>query len=238
MKINDISYSVMHISDRFQENILNTHKILEQIKCINDIEYVDGNKVDAERYIKEKYGLDFNNWNPTDNRKQHDPLPGEFGVWASCLNVYKYIVDNKIPYFLLIEDDFVLDLEFVFYLKTIIKEAPKDLDFLSLFSYGPHNDFSDKTDLNLRYIHKSHNQYSGFQAIIFSLEGAKKILSYLQKTGITYTNDCYVYELSRKQKINGYSIIRKSLNLGKLDMSVDSEIDPQNQRGNDDYEQD
>jgi GR25 family glycosyltransferase involved in LPS biosynthesis len=112
-----------------------------------------------------------------------------------------------------------------------LDELPKSWDFLSLYYFEGHNEYSSKTDIGSGLIHKSINQPAGAQAIVYSRSGAKKILQLIKRKGIEYTSDCFIFEQSRLGFINGYSIIpgvKKYLEHNYK--NVKSLIDPDNVR--------
>lgn len=229
----NISYCVVSISDRAKDNVKNTYNILHKFNKAESINFINANNYNVKEYINNRYGLNFDTWSPYDNRIVNDPLPGEMGVWASNLNIYDYIIKNDIKYFLIIEDDAILHKDFVKKFKKVTQELPKDFDFLSLYYFDNQNYISKDSDIGLKFLHKSINQFAGFQCILFSNSGIKKIIDNLQKTNITYTVDCYVYGMAQLGLLNGYSIKPNIISFCYENANYMSEIDPNNFRGND-----
>lgn len=225
------SYCIVKVDDRCKKNIFNNKKILKNFEYIDNINYIDGRKIDAFKILKD-YNISIKNWNPLDNRIVLDMLNTEAATWVSNINIYKYILKNNLKELIVIEDDVVLNENFLNNFKKVYKELNPKYDFLSLSYFNSQNEENDNSTLNLRYIQKSYNQYSGFQCMMFSYSGAKKIMQYLENNGIFYTNDCQIFSLSRMGVLNGYSLIPNTLNFAKHDNSVESIIDPDNWRNN------
>lgn len=216
-----MKFTILNISDRLKENIERTKNILSSFEYINDIEFCNGREIDARKII-EDMSISIN-WNPYDGRTT-GPLPGEFGIWVSYINIFKYIVKNRISEMLVLEDDAIPLDNFVDIFSKVLKEAPKAYDFISLHSFEGQNQKDNRTDIGLKYLHKSLNQYSATQGSIFTFRGAKKILRLLKKEGIEYTIDCQIFRKSLEEKINGYSL-KSSYNIIMHDTSIKSEID-------------
>jgi GR25 family glycosyltransferase involved in LPS biosynthesis len=219
-------YTVIYINDRSKKNIENIKNKLSYLEYAKDINFCDGRRIDARKII-EDMGFSIN-WKPYDGRTT-DPLPTEFGTWVSNINVYKYIVKNKIQEMLVLEDDAILSKDFLNIINKIMSDSPKLFDFISLYSFEDQNYENKTTDIENLYLHKSINQYSAFQGMIFSYSGAKKILRLLKKEGIEYTNDCQIFRKSLEEKLNGYSL-KKEYKIIEHDLSVKSNIEEGNHR--------
>lgn len=219
----------MHVNDRSIDNINRNKNILIDFDYIDDIKYFNGN-LENGKDVLTHMGINCDAWKPYDGRS-FPPLPGEYGVWVSTINVWQYIVDNKIDKFLLLEDDIYLQIDFINNLEKCLNDLPKDFDFLSLYYFIGHNDDSKDTEINSEHIKKSHTQYSAGQATVYSLSGAKKLLKLIKRKGLEYTTDCFIFKQSQLGFINGYSI--KGNNdkfLFHKPNSIDSLIDPNNLR--------
>jgi GR25 family glycosyltransferase involved in LPS biosynthesis len=221
-----MKYTIIKINSRCAENIKTIKDMLSDFTYINDIEFCDGKKTDASKIIK-NMGIKIN-WAPYDGRTT-DPLPSEFGVWVSNIRTYKYIIKNRIDRMLVLEDDAILSNNFSNMLRTILNNTPKNFDFISLFSFKGHNKEDENTNIGNAYIHKSLNQYSAFQGMVFSLSGAVKILRLLKTEGIEYTNDCQIFRKSLEGKLEGYSL-KNEHKIIEHDISVLSNIECGNHR--------
>lgn len=219
----------MHVDDRSQKNMKYNKTILKDCYYVDDIEFINGNACDAAKILEDN-GVSTSSWNPYDGRKSN-PLPGEYGVMASTLNLWKYIVSNKIDMLIVLEDDIVLQDDFVYKLEVCLNDLPDDFDFLSCYYFSEQNQIDENTDIGLEYIHKANNQYSAAQCVIYSLNGAKKLLKLLKRKGYEYTNDCFLYRQSHEGSINGYSIKMSNDYFLKHDnKKIKSLIDPSNFR--------
>jgi GR25 family glycosyltransferase involved in LPS biosynthesis len=224
-----MKYTIICINNRSKKYIDQNIKILKSLKYINDIEFFNGNSGNAWDVINHK-GIRTDVWKPYDGR-QTSPLPGEYGIWVSTINVLERIVDHDLESLLVLEDDILLEKDAEKNILAALADLPKSWDFLSLYHFEGQNEYSLETDIGSDLIHKSINQPSGAQAIIYSNAGAKKILKLLKRKGIEYTSDCFIFEQSRLGFINGYSIIpgvKKYLQHKYKD--IESLIDPNNIR--------
>jgi GR25 family glycosyltransferase involved in LPS biosynthesis len=204
-------------------------KILKSFEYVNGIEFFNGNKGNAWDVINHK-GIRTDVWNPYDGRK-FPPLPGEYGIWLSTINVLEHIVKNDLESLLVLEDDVLLEKASEKNILSASSDLPGSWDFLSLYHFEDQNQHSPKTDIGSSLIHKSVNQPAGAQAMLYSNSGAKKILKLIKRKGLEYTSDCFIFEQSRLGFINGYSVIpgvKKYLQHKYKD--IKSLIDPNNVR--------
>lgn len=226
-----MDYTIISITQRAEKNIDYNKKILDsQGYVFHDIIFFNGKSPESEPFkeLKDR-GFNVNSWSPFDNRKT-PMMKSEAGAWISNINIYEYIVNNKIKNFLILEDDVILHEEFVSRLDLFTAELPKDYDFLSLFYFKSQNKFSEDVDLKLNYIQKSDNQKAGYQVTLVSYLGAKKILKLLSQKGLIYTNDCTIFFFAKNKMLNGFSKKRDSPRMAYHDTTIQSEIDPTNNR--------
>jgi GR25 family glycosyltransferase involved in LPS biosynthesis len=227
-----MNYTIIYVNDRALENRQKINSILCDFNYVDDIEFCNGN-TSAPWHIIDNMGIRQDVWSPYDGRS-FSPLPGELGIWVSTLNVFKYIVDNSIDKFLILEDDAILSENFVKYFEIAIKDLPEDFDFLSLSYFQDQNEIDSRTQIGSEHIHKSYNQYSNGVGMVYSLKGAKKVLKLLKRTGIEYTSDCYLFHYSQNNTLNGYSLIKKESPLvSHMHSKIKSLIDPENIRETD-----
>jgi len=224
-----MKYCIMHINDRSKDLMEYNKKILSSFDYINDIVFFNGNTGNAWDVINHM-GIKQDVWNPYDGRSL-PPLPGELGVWVSTINVWEYIVKNKIDKMIVLEDDITLQKDFVNKLEEYIKELPNNFDFLSLYYFEGQNKINKSLNIGSDKIQKSTLQYSAGQATLYSYAGAKKLLKLVYRKGIEYTTDCFIFRQSLENLVNGYSI--KNSNdyfLVHEYKKVKSLIDPNNLR--------
>ena len=227
-----MKYCIMHVNDRAKKNMDYNKSILKDFEYVNDIDFFDGNKGSGWDILNHK-GIPLNVWSPYDGRTT-EPLLGEFGIWVSTINLWEYIVKNKIQNMLVLEDDIILKTDFVDNFYKYVKDLPEDFDFLSLYYFLDQNIPSEDVDIGSEYIQKSINQYSAAQAMLYSYSGAKKLLKLFCRKGMEYTNDCFVYRQSLEGLVNGYSIKGPyDLFLTHTYKDIKSLIDPNNFRNTD-----
>ena len=224
-----MKYCIIHVDDRSKKLIEYNKNILSSFDYVEDIEFFNGN-IGSAWDILNHWGIKLDVWNPYDGRTM-PPLPGELGVWVSTINVLEYIVKNKIDKMLVLEDDVLLNNDFIEKFNDFLLELPHDFDFLSLYYFNGHNQITDETETGSNKIHMSYNQYSGAQAMLYSYFGAKKILKCLNRKGIEYTSDCFIFRQSLERLVKGYSIKKENnFFLSHLYKNVKSLIDPTNLR--------
>jgi GR25 family glycosyltransferase involved in LPS biosynthesis len=228
-----MKYTIMHVNDRAKNNMDFNKKILKDFEYCDGIKFIDGNKENGWDILNHM-GIKTNTWNPYDGRKT-EPLPGEYGIWVSTINLWQYIVDNKIDKLLVLEDDVVLQENFVENFNLYLNELPNDFDFLSFYYFSGQNEVDDNTEIGLKYIHKSNNQYSAAQCMLYSYSCAQKLLKLIKRKGTEYTNDCFIYNQAHVGSVNGYSIKKGNNIFLKHDYKkIKSIIDPDNTRNTDD----
>jgi len=224
-----MKYTIVHIDQRAKKNMDKNKKILSNFEYVNDIEFFNGNTGNAWDVINHKR-IKQDVWAPYDGR-QMPPLPGELGIWVSLINVWEYVVKNKIDKFLVLEDDIQLNKKFMHNLNLCLNDLPEDFDFLSLYYFEEQNWISDETEIGSKYIHKSNNQFSAGQATVYSYAGCKKLIKLLKLKGIEYTSDCFIFKQSQNGLLKGYSIKPNNLMfLNHINKKIKSTIDPKNKR--------
>jgi GR25 family glycosyltransferase involved in LPS biosynthesis len=222
-----MKYSIIHVDNRASKNIKNNKNILKDFEFV-DIEFFDGRNGGGWTFLN-NMGVNTSAWNPYDGRTL-GPLPGEYGVWVSTILFFEYMIKNSIEEMILLEDDIILDYDFVDKFFKIKKDLPNSFDFLSMSFPLDQNKQTKKSSINSELIHKSINQYANGQATLYTLNCAKKILKLLKRKGLEYTSDCFIFKQSHLGLLEGYSIIPNAISLIKSDTSVSSSIDPKNVR--------
>lgn len=224
-----MKYTIIKVNDRAKDQVDHNIHMLKGHTYINNIDFFNGNEGNAWDVINHRQ-IRTDTWSPYDGRST-GPLPGEYGVWVSNLNIWEYIENNDIDDMLVLEDDVYLLDNAESIIDTAIKELPENWDFLSLYYFEGHNQETEDSDIGKEYIHKSINQPSGNQAMVYSKRGASKILKLVRRFGIDYTVDCFVYKKAQMGFLNGYSIKPgKYKVLDHLYKNIPSLIDPENTR--------
>lgn len=217
----------MHINDRAKDNIIRNKIILKDFDY-TDIEYFDGNSNNGHDVLK-SMSIKTDAWKPYDGR-DFPPMPGEYGLFVSFLNLLNFIVKSSDDNFLLVEDDVILDENFVDYFNLCLMDLPDSYDFLSFGYSDGQNEVTENTKINSSYIHKSYNQFSGHMVMLFSKNGAKKILKILKRVGMEYNIDCMTYRYSLIGALEGYSVVPLEKRIVTHPNIVESTIDPENKR--------
>ena len=107
----------------------------------------------------------------------------EFGCYLSHKKVYQRIIEGKIPYALVLEDDAILEDNFFLVLENLVKKYPK----LDLVRFLGKNKINDKPKRNVLplisgfNLVRLHGSPGGTYAYIISQAGAKKMLSRMKK---------------------------------------------------------
>lgn len=227
-----MKYTIIHVNDRAIDNINNNKNILSIFEYVNDIEFFNGNEGNAWDVLNHKQ-IKQDVWSPYDGRTM-SPLPGELGIWVSTINIWEYIVKNKIDKMLVLEDDVVLQDDFILNLHSFMADLPDTFDFLSLYYFNEQNEAAPELSIGSEKIQKSHKQYSAGQATIYTYSGAKKLLKCVARKGIEYTTDCFIFRQSLEGLVDGYSILTKNDTFLQHDhKNIKSLIDPENSRNTD-----
>ena len=124
------------------------------------------------------------------------------GCGISHINIWKRIIKEGINKCLILEDDFILVDNFLNKFNNIIKKSPAEYDILFLSSNIIHNKNLKLYDID-DYFYKQLliSQTVGY---IITIEGAKKILKYLNK--VSYHIDFELCILSLIQNLNIISV--------------------------------
>ena len=126
---------------------------------------------------------------------------GMIGCGLSHITIWKRIVKEGIKKTLILEDDFILKEDFLNKFNNVINKSPVLYDILFLTGNIIHNKNLKLYDIDDNY----YKQLLIFQTLgyIITLEGAKKILTYINK--VSYHIDCELCFLSLFR--NGLNII-------------------------------
>lgn len=224
-----MKYTIVHVNDRAKQQMDHNKSILKDLEYVKDIKFFNGNTGNAWDVLNHRK-IPLDRWNPYDGRT-FPPLPGEYGIWLSLINVWDYMLDKDIDQMLVLEDDVTLIKSAYNNLKIFVSELPEDWDFLSLHYFPNQNKFDETTDIGASYIHKSLNQPAAGQAILYSKSGASKIRKLVQRKGIEYTSDCFIFKQAELGFLSGYSIMpNKKTFLIHEYKNIKSLIDPNNTR--------
>jgi GR25 family glycosyltransferase involved in LPS biosynthesis len=105
--------------------------------------------------------------------------PSMIGCGVSHINLWKKIIHEGIDKALILEDDFILKDNFIYKFDKALKHAPENYDIIFLTDNLIHNKNIKFKDINA-YFYKQ-IFISQTLAYIITIEGAKKILEYINK---------------------------------------------------------
>lgn len=203
-KILDIPYVIVKIDDRALDNCNTIEMIMKSNKQYKF------SFIDEQEDVIEKFLLKHNikiNWDKKFFIR--DYLKGELGVTASFVLIYQYMIDNNIDKMLVFEDDAVLKDNFLNNLYYCYNDLPNDFDYLVSSTVFPNAQITsivnDDILINSKYICKSHLQNSDLRVTLYSKNGVKKILNLLKQFGFVCPIDTFIFNLARKNYLNGYT---------------------------------
>lgn len=203
-KILDIPYVIVKINDRALDNCNTIEMIMKSSKQYKF------SFINEQEDVIEKFLLKHNikiNWDKKFFIR--DYLKGELGVTASFVLIYQYMIDNNIDKLLVFEDDAVLKDNFLNNLYYCNKDLPDDFDYLVSSTTFPNARILTQINadilINSKYICKSHLQNSDLRVTLYSKNGVKKILNFLKQFGFVCPIDTFIFNLTRKNYLNGYT---------------------------------
>jgi GR25 family glycosyltransferase involved in LPS biosynthesis len=223
-----LPYTIISINDRAKKNIDNTKSILKTFN-FKDLIYFNAKTQDINKFYDDQHIK--LNW----NKELHgrNALTGEYGIAASQIIIFKYMIDYNIDELIVFEDDAVIDKFFLNNFYACYSNLPNDWDYLADCSEFPHHSICEKTKKEIligsSVICKSHliNAHLGF--MLYSKRGAIKILNALKLFGLTSPIDTFIYNLSRVDYLNGYTSYFKNRMVVEKD-KYGTLIDPENIR--------
>jgi len=222
-------YSIISISDRAIDNKDRTRSILHEMNEFTKFEPCNGKTSNAFMELK-KLGIALSSYAPDDGRI--DPFsPGEAGICVSIVRLMISAIENNVESLLVLEDDAIIDNAFLDVARQALAECPSDWDFLSLVPRQELNVETHDSLFGAKLIHRCLTQPSYFQAVILSLAGMRKYLSYLQLHGMEYNIDSVMYRMSHKGLLNGFILRNDAPRIVRHDPAIyPTEIDSNNLR--------
>jgi GR25 family glycosyltransferase involved in LPS biosynthesis len=201
MLINNLNYSIVSINERAAENKDNTRNIMSGFQELY-FECIDGNKVNSKE-ILDSLGITLKNWS-----WHSAPRGGELGLWLSNINLFNKMINENIENVLLLEDDTMLSDNFLNNFINIVEQLPEDYDFLSLvFPSSSKYLYKEDAEVGLEKVCSAKYNHFSTIAILWSNNGAKKMIDSLNTHGIKHPLDIHIYDfLLNNNLINGYSI--------------------------------
>lgn len=217
-----IGYMVMSVDDSRQSTKATLHRQMREYDNLSDkVDFVDG----REHGVIEEY-ISKNNIKVGDGNFHW----GELGVWFSSINAWKAIVASECDAVIVFEDDAAVLPLFHPMLDKIKEELPDDFDFMSLFvppdqtydyyyrrrffpgggwelTSNTHYALKESPNyIGSKYVSKAYQGYSNV-AIMYSKQGAQKILDMVDEFGVNAPVDCFIFAEHLMGHLNGYSLM-------------------------------
>ncbi|WP_419767644.1 glycosyltransferase family 25 protein [Arcobacter sp.] len=182
--------------------IINLEKDIEKKKVINNIceKHALNYEFICAIYgfnLEESYIKSITNKNGSISQINRELSKGEIGCTLSHMIIYKRIIDDNLPYALILEDDAFFDDKLVTFINTF-NNFKEDWDCILLGYYigSDHKNFTISFDKkiyskNFAYIMTS-QLLSGTHGYLISNQGAKKLLEYNKEITLpidSYTGD-------------------------------------------------
>jgi GR25 family glycosyltransferase involved in LPS biosynthesis len=215
VNIPKINYQIIKINDRAIDNTNKTINLLKNnFNYLNDIEFVNGENVDFNDWYTVQRQIKIDGWKGNlvpyepDNINKHI-----LGIIASEFLCWEYIIKNSLNEMLVLEDDIVLDKNFLKTFSKCYRDLPEDYDFFACFHDKTEHKIQDSIliqnikpiHIGSNYICKSYMQETNSGFMLYSKKGAQKIMDAYRKYGIDRPIDIFLFQLSRNQELNGYS---------------------------------
>jgi len=132
---------------------------------------------------------------------------GELGVWLSNLRAYRAISEQSEPV-IVFEDDAIIRPQFDENMELIMKYLPEEWDLVSL--YTPHDCQFPNSPMAYAGIEQNNVVVRNYQSycfvtIMYTPEGARKILGYTEKYGISGPIDIFVMDLANNVWIDAFA---------------------------------
>lgn len=197
----NIAYKLFHLPRDHDRNKLveNVHSnLLKSIKILD----TDTIKISSyDDYIKFKdehpdFNIDINGYN-LDNKQGW--RYGEIGIWASNWLAWKNFINSDYDYLILMEDDIILNDNFLIELQNYMRQLPKDFDAFHAFCPADQN---HKYNFSLDVSDEICSSYQDWSAAcyIVSRTGAQRMI-YFSSTGINLPLDWFMFRQKNLLKI-------------------------------------
>lgn len=189
--------------DRFLTSITELNKY--NLTNYEFIKAIEGNKLSNDEYKSYTTSIGY-----------YITSPSMVGCGMSHIKTWKKIVENNIEYSLILEDDFNFKNNFINDLNELMRNTPKNFDILFLNKNFFTNKYLKLCDIN-DYVYKPLISFETI-AYIITLEGAKKILNYINKVAYHIDFQITINHLYYNKQINIISA-KKELIYQKFDTS-------------------
>lgn len=202
-----LDYTILKINDRANKTLEPLHNLLQNDFTHHNIEFVNYKNTNIDEFFASRNIK--NNWIADLWGLSTTTSPSELAVTASHLVAMEYLLEKDLDQIIVFEDDVILDSNFLGILANCLKDLPKDYDFMADSTLLPnYEEFSTEDwpiDAGSKYICKSNlqNAHTGF--MLYSKSGAKRILEMYRQYGLMCSIDTFLFWLSRRGSLNGYT---------------------------------
>lgn len=204
---NELNYHIIHINDERSLAREDNHKILIGNKC--NVKSINGNiEGNIEKFLDE-YKINIISNSPTTGYKKF--FVGEVGVFASHYLAWKYIVENNLNSMLILEDDAILEKDFLKKYNIGINNLPKNWDYISFYAHkytvnGFFRENKNKKDYIINEYVVKNFQKVALSCYCVSNNGAKKLIKYVEQVGMNQEADLFVFGSEHIENLNAYCI--------------------------------
>lgn len=203
-----INYTIIKIDNRADETTKLIHDTLSNDFIYNDgVEFVNY-KIHNINDFYESRGIKINWVGDLFGLKQ-TTSDSELAITASFIKTLEHTVDNNLDEMIVFEDDVLLNDRFLINLSNLLKDLPDDYDFLADATIEPHYEelvTEEKSCLiGSDFICRSYLQNAHCGFMLFSNKGARTILEAYRKFGVICAIDTFLFWLSRRDDLNGYT---------------------------------
>lgn len=141
--------------------------------------------------------------------------PGEGGVWYSNINAWEYSAKNDTD-LLVFEDDAIIQNGFRAALDSI--NTPELADFITL--YIPYRNSTQSKPFTLSAARQEH----GNVCILYTAQGSRKILEMLEREGLEWPVDIWLFKKALSNQLRGYGPDLRSKVIVDVDFEVPTNI--------------
>lgn len=148
------------------------------------------------------------------------------GIGMSHIKVWKLFLDSQKPNCIILEDDAILEDNFIEELNIGLENTPDDYDILYLGCFGCQSKYNYHTIMNRRFNYKKINKYVSIPGIalathgyLISRPGAEKLVKYLDKNIYMHIDSC-MQDLFKNKLIKEYVLNKRLVYQSSTDSLV------------------
>jgi GR25 family glycosyltransferase involved in LPS biosynthesis len=209
----DINYHTIYINDERKTNREHIDEVLNSNKVI--IDSLNAKNPAALEEFKQKYPEVKPGWAET--------KVGELGNFASHYLAWTYLAESDMENLLIFEDDTLIELNFIEKYNLALDNVPDDYDVLSIFVHPNQYDRFDKSHEISYYVSKSYQDWSTLCYVV-SKNGAKKLVDYVKKHGMTRPTDWFIFRGGKENIFNVYTLPPYFKSPVSVDTSYESQV--------------